>query len=55
LRVDVYPTDDVREASHMTAEATSPTAESVHTEATEWFAEHWDENRTLGDWWDLLA
>lgn len=30
-------------------------AAAVHAEATEWFAEHWDPQLTLGRWWELLA
>jgi alkylation response protein AidB-like acyl-CoA dehydrogenase len=34
---------------------TQPEADAVHTEAAAWYAEHWDPDRPLGQWWDLLA
>jgi alkylation response protein AidB-like acyl-CoA dehydrogenase len=33
----------------------SPATDSVYTEAAAWFSEHWDENLTLGQWWEQLA
>ncbi|MCP3854654.1 MAG: acyl-CoA dehydrogenase [Actinomycetia bacterium] len=35
------------------AETTDP--EAVHAEAAAWYAENWDPDRPLGEWWQLLA
>ena len=42
----------------LTATATDTTADStaaVYEEAAAWFREHWDPDRRLDEWWDLLA